>query len=322
MFRTMVPTTESKIMCPIGKYRVKLPRLSTRSPGSRSTPKRPSKKSSPPSTSSTTAPPINNFPTPSSPTILFYARRVRCPHGGQALRSGGLFVVELSEEALNVEGPCHHCESAFGSARPLLLRTVPVQLDAVAVGIPQVQRLEDAVVRGSVDGVVGFQEPLESKGEVMSLGVEDGEVEEPCRMRRSRVGVAAHPGVQADVVVVSARGEEDCVVSVPLGHLESENVPVEAKGPLDVRHLQVNVADTCPRAYYPPGSLACLHFHSSSWISLPVILPLQPEGVYDQEVCRPRRPARTPRGNPPIFGWKHKPQANMLKVRAFRSEAC
>ena len=59
---------------------------------------------------------------------------------------GGIFVVELSEEALNVEGPCHHCESAFGSARPLLLRTVPVQFDAVAVGILQVQRLGDAVV--------------------------------------------------------------------------------------------------------------------------------------------------------------------------------
>ena len=79
-------------------------------------------------------------------------------------------------------------------------------------------------------------------------------------MRRGRVGVAAHPGVQTEVVVVSARGEEDRVVTVPLGHLEAEDVSVEAKGPLDVRHLQVNVADACPRVYYPPGSLARLHF--------------------------------------------------------------
>jgi hypothetical protein len=57
-----------------------------------------------------------------------------------------IFVVELSEETLNVEGPCHHCEPAFGGTRPLLLRTVAVQLDAVAVGILQVQSLGDAVV--------------------------------------------------------------------------------------------------------------------------------------------------------------------------------
>jgi hypothetical protein len=62
------------------------------------------------------------------------------------LGSGGLFVVELGEEALNVQGPRHHCEPAFLGARPLLLRTVAVQLDAVAVWIPQVQSLGDAVV--------------------------------------------------------------------------------------------------------------------------------------------------------------------------------
>ena len=56
----------------------------------------------------------------------------------EAVGSGRLFVVELSEEALNVEGPCHHCKPAFWGTRPLLSRTVPVQLDAVAVGILQV----------------------------------------------------------------------------------------------------------------------------------------------------------------------------------------
>ena len=67
-------------------------------------------------------PPINNFPTPSSPTLLFYARRSRCPDGRQG--SGSLFGVELGEEALDVQGPCDHRESTFGGTRPLLLRTV------------------------------------------------------------------------------------------------------------------------------------------------------------------------------------------------------
>ena len=116
-------------------------------------------------------------------------------------------------------------------------------------------------------------------------------------MGRGRAGVAAHPGVQTDVVVVSARGEEDRIVTVPLGHLEAENVPVEAKGPLDVRHLQVNVADACPG-------------FTTSWFARPspfllLVLDLTPdstaasESVYDQEECSTRKPARTPPAYPP-----------------------
>jgi hypothetical protein len=84
-------------------------------------------------------------------------------------------------------------------------------------------------------------------------------------------------------VLVAACGEEDRVITVPLGHLEAENVPVEAKGPLDIRHLQVNVADACPRVYHAPGSLARLHSYSSSWISLTLILPPPSKSVYEQE---------------------------------------
>src|SRR5215212_2380360 len=92
-------------------------------------------------------------------------------------------------------------------------------------------------------------------------------------MGRGRVSVTTHPGVKADVVMVSARREEDRLAAVPLGHLESKDVSVKAEGPFDVRHLQVNVADAGPRVYDSLGPLARLHSRSSSWISLTVILP-------------------------------------------------
>jgi hypothetical protein len=44
------------------------------------------------------------------------------------------------------------------------LRAVAVKLDAVSVGVAQVKGLGDAVVRGAVYGVVGFQKPLQRDG--------------------------------------------------------------------------------------------------------------------------------------------------------------
>jgi hypothetical protein len=116
-----------------------LPRLNTRSPGNLSIPKRPSSKNSPPSTSSTIAPPINSFPSPSSPTDLLYARLLRCP---KAL----LLVIQLREQAIHIERAGDHRESPVDGTRPLLPGAVPVQLDAVVVGVAQVQGLGDAMV--------------------------------------------------------------------------------------------------------------------------------------------------------------------------------
>ena len=95
------------------------------------------------------------------------------------------------------------------------------------------------------------QEPLQGLREVAPLRIEDGKVEEACRLGLGGTRIAAHPGVEADVVVVAARGEEHRVVAVPLHHLEAENIPVEAKGPLDVRHFQVNVAEELSQGSLP-----------------------------------------------------------------------
>src|SRR5205085_8528607 len=76
-----------------------------------------------------------------------------------------------------------------------------------------------------------------------------GEVVEPCRPRRRRRSAAALPGIQADVVVVAARREERGLVAVALGHVEAEHVTVEGERAVDVRDLQVNVADVDARVH-------------------------------------------------------------------------
>ena len=64
------------------------------------------------------------------------------------------------------------------------LRTVPVQLDAVAVGVAQVERLAHAVVAGAVERDAGVDQPAQRVGERGAGGVEDREVVEAGRAGR------------------------------------------------------------------------------------------------------------------------------------------
>src|SRR5580704_8264186 len=57
-------------------------------------------------------------------------------------------VAVLGEQVRQIKPAREHGELAVGGARPLLFRPVPVKLDAVVVGIAQIERLADAVIGG------------------------------------------------------------------------------------------------------------------------------------------------------------------------------
>ena len=60
---------------------------------------------------------------------------------------------------------------------------------------------------------------------------------------RRRGATQALPGVQADVVVVAAGGQERGGITEARGHLEAEHVAVKTQGAFQVGHLEVNVAE-------------------------------------------------------------------------------
>ncbi len=53
----------------------------------------------------------------------------------------------------------------------------------------------------------------------------------------------AFPGVQPDVVVITARREEGCLSPVMLCYFKAEHIPVKFERALHVGHLQVHVAN-------------------------------------------------------------------------------
>ena len=130
-----------------------------------------------------------------------------------------------------------------GVARPLGLRAVPVQLDAVLVGIAQVERLADAVVAGPVQRDPGREHAAQGVGQLGPARVENGGVEQPRRAGRRRLSAAALPGVEADMVVVAAGRDEGRLAAVALHQFEAEHAAIEGEGAVEIGHLQVDVAD-------------------------------------------------------------------------------
>lgn len=139
-----------------------------------------------------------------------------------------------------------HGEATIGEARPFLGCSIAVELEAVAIGIGEVEGLADAVVGGAFKGDSGLGESLQGIPQGWPIGVKKGGVEQPgvtCWRRRP---AAALPGIEADVVVVASCGEEGGRRAPALGHLKSKNVLVEGNGTVEVADLEVDVANLDP----------------------------------------------------------------------------
>src|SRR6478735_3723926 len=71
----------------------------------------------------------------------------------------------LPQQIFQIEPLCEHRQRAVRVARPLLAGPVPIQFDAVLVGVAQVERLADAVVAGAVERNAGGDNAMQGIGE-------------------------------------------------------------------------------------------------------------------------------------------------------------
>ena len=154
------------------------------------------------------------------------------------LRRGG-------EECLDVEGSTEHCEVTGGVFRPLAFEAIPVELYAVVVGVVEVEGFADAVVGGAVKSNVGRQESAKCIRERGARGIENGEVIETGGAGRGRGAAEAFPGIEANVMMVSAGGEKGGGISKVLGDLKAEDAVVEGEGAIEVGNAEMDVAHAC-----------------------------------------------------------------------------
>src|SRR5262249_46178978 len=136
-----------------------------------------------------------------------------------------------------------HVNPSIRRMRPLLAGAIPVQFDTIAVRVPQIERLADAVVAGSFERYACFGQPAQRIRELRTVRIQDRKMIKTCAPRRRRLAVETLPGVQTDVMVVATGRHEGCLGAVSLSQLESEHAAVEGDGPLEVGDFQVNVSD-------------------------------------------------------------------------------
>ena len=101
-----------------------------------------------------------------------------------------------------------HCQFAGCCAGPCCAWTIPVEFDAVLIGVAKVEGLADAVVGSTVERNFVGDEGFERLAEGDASRVDDGQVIEAGGAWWWRITVLALPGVEADVVVVASRGDE------------------------------------------------------------------------------------------------------------------
>ena len=79
-----------------------------------------------------------------------------------------------------------HLQPAPGSRRPLFTGTIPAELDAILVGIAQVERLTHAVVGCAVELDARSQEASQRIGQLSPRGIKNGEMKKASAPTRRR----------------------------------------------------------------------------------------------------------------------------------------
>jgi len=150
---------------------------------------------------------------------------------------GGLWAGRGGEQVLDVERDREHADPRAGliGRGPPLARAVRVELDAVAVGVAQIEGLRDAVVGGARQRRAGGAEAQDGVGERGPVRGQQGEVVE--------AGVAAR-GAHAELLVqddeVSTAGAHRSASAIAALLAQADCVLVEADGAIEVRDREMD----------------------------------------------------------------------------------
>ena len=165
--------------------------------------------------------------------------QVDMSHAGTGRHAGArVLPAELAEHAVEVEWERVHLQDAVAD-RPPIARAVAVELDAVALGVAQVESLADQVVGGARQAPAGLGDALQGAGEIGAARHHDREVEEAAGAARPRRRVRISRQLHDRAPTVPIRSEANH--SVLLAELRKPDcVPVEAAAAVGVGDRQAH----------------------------------------------------------------------------------
>jgi len=86
------------------------------------------------------------------------------------------FTRTFPEQAAKIEWPCIHGEASVEPTRPHLLRSIPIQLNTVSIGISNIQRFANSVIAGPVEQCAGLDQVPQCVCELLPPGIQNGNV--------------------------------------------------------------------------------------------------------------------------------------------------
>lgn len=144
---------------------------------------------------------------------------------------------------MKIERLGDHGEFAGRRAGPLGLGAVEVEFDTVLVRVAEVERFTDAVIGSAVEIDAGREKAAEGIGQFAARGIENREMKQAGVAGRRRRAAQTLPVVQADVMMISAGGEERGLSAEALRDGKAKDAVVEGNRAIEVGHFEVNVAD-------------------------------------------------------------------------------
>lgn len=149
----------------------------------------------------------------------------------------------IAKQAIEVEWPRIHGETSVRHPRPLLRRSIPIELDTILIGISQIQSFADAVIGCAVENDTRRGDATKRVGKLGPGWIQDGEMVQARGSGGRRRAPTTFPGIQPNVVVIAAGRDERRGWTEPLRELKAQHFAIEAQRPIQFCNPQMNVPD-------------------------------------------------------------------------------
>jgi hypothetical protein len=206
-----------------------------------------------------------NYRFPILAALMYFmsGRRVEQRHNERFQRAGATGGRQVNsrrflQQRVHIQRMREHPNAPVRRARPLLSRSIPVEFHPVAVWITKVNRLAHAVVGSAFEPNPRFHDATQRICEERARRIHNRDVIQPRRARRRRRPALTLPRVQPDMMVIPARRDKRRALAHPLSQLKPQHAAIKRQRPVQIRNLQMHVANPHPRINYSA-------FHSADW---------------------------------------------------------
>ena len=150
----------------------------------------------------------------------------------------------FGEERVQIEWPREHGQLTPGGPRPFFPGAIAIKLDSIFVGITQIKRFAYAVVAGAIEWNIRRHQSLQGIRQRRPRRVKNGKMKETGATGRWGRPGETFPGVEADVMMISASRDKGGASTPALRQLEPENAAIEFQRSFQVGDLEMDVTDS------------------------------------------------------------------------------